>query len=446
MFVGREKELAELKRVYQSPAPRISLLYGKPHIGKSALLRQFAKGRRTVRLFVPEMNDKLINSLLFESFSEQTERTGISSMEELTQAAIEYALSGGQILILEEPQRLYNVCRDAFPAWLALIQKGAEAGLHVILSSGDDSFVRSVLLAEDFPLKFESVTELTEFTYTEAYPFLNGYSYEDALLLYFCVGGSPYYLSEIDTGRSAISNIERIFLKDHGRIYESPSYTLMREIREQTVYNSILYAVANGADRYNEISEWTGCDSKKATKYINMLVSLGVLKRITPFGDDPEKSRKGIYVFTENGWRFWYRYVLNGKSIAQVDSDDPFFEQPFEQICTQYLMRKNDAGELPFEAAAVGRWWGSTGRDRQPEVDIVVSDRDGKNQILCECKWAGTPATVEELDALRNKKGLAGKTENTTYLFFSRPGFTAEATEQAKEEKEFSLLELADLF
>ena len=39
-----------------------------------------------------------------------------------------------------------------------------------------------------------------------------------------------------------------------------------------------------------------------------------------------------------------------------------------------------------------------------------------------------------------------GKTENTTYLFFSRPGFTAEATEQAKEEKDISLLKLADLF
>lgn len=152
-------------------------------------------------------------------------------------------------------------------------------------------------------------------------------------------------------------------------------------------------------------------------------------------------------MFAENGCRFWFRYVLAEKRIDEVELGDSFFDKPFEQICMQYLKARNRKHNLPFTAAEFGRWWGSTSsKDDQPEIDTIAANESGKKAILCECKWSGSPATVEEVKALIEKKNLISDIEDADYMFFSRPGFGPEAVRYVKYNPKVELLGLDDLF
>ena len=45
MFIGRKKELYELESRYQEATPQLVVVYGKRRLGKTALLKEFAKDK-----------------------------------------------------------------------------------------------------------------------------------------------------------------------------------------------------------------------------------------------------------------------------------------------------------------------------------------------------------------------------------------------------------------
>ena len=67
-----------------------------------------------------------------------------------------------------------------------------------------------------------------------------------------------------------------------------PDYNILltiygrHELREPTVYNSIITAIAGGASRSNEISTKMGMESAVCAKYLKVLLDLGIIKKETP--------------------------------------------------------------------------------------------------------------------------------------------------------------------
>ena len=47
-FINRERELATLERLHAHPESRMMVLYGRRRLGKTTLLREFAKGKKCV--------------------------------------------------------------------------------------------------------------------------------------------------------------------------------------------------------------------------------------------------------------------------------------------------------------------------------------------------------------------------------------------------------------
>ena len=43
MFVGREKELAEMNRLYDAPGFQMLVLYGRRRVGKTTLIEEFSR-------------------------------------------------------------------------------------------------------------------------------------------------------------------------------------------------------------------------------------------------------------------------------------------------------------------------------------------------------------------------------------------------------------------
>ena len=48
MFIGRERELASLKEFYEKDGIGMTVIYGRRRIGKSTLITEFAKDKKTI--------------------------------------------------------------------------------------------------------------------------------------------------------------------------------------------------------------------------------------------------------------------------------------------------------------------------------------------------------------------------------------------------------------
>ncbi len=56
---------------------------------------------------------------------------------------------------------------------------------------------------------------------------------------------------------------------------------------EPAIYNSVISAIAGGVSRLNEISTKVGLESGICTKYLKVLLDLGILKKETPITEKP---------------------------------------------------------------------------------------------------------------------------------------------------------------
>lgn len=160
-----------------------------------------------------------------------------------------------------------------------------------------------------------------------------------------------------------------------------------------------------------------------------------MVERRVPFGDDPTKSRKGLYAIKDPFFAYWYRFVSSaldavdngagGQVIRQLAFGDAFTTyvgRRFESICMQWLMRMNAEGSrLPFLATRFGKWWGTDPRRReQTDIDVVLADPQTKRILLGECTWRNSFNETKAVEALLGREGLIPGYDDTRFMVFSK--------------------------
>jgi hypothetical protein len=250
-----------------------------------------------------------------------------------------------------------------------------------------------------------------------------------------------------DSKHKGLKNIQiMIILDTQGTLFEEPRLLMMEELREPRNYFSILSAIASGRTRLNEISQMAGVGSASTTaSYLDVLQQMRLINRRVPVTEaQPQKSKKGIYHITNPFLRFWFRYVHPNHSSLALGLADSVLEQrikptfdnfvgfAFEDLARDYMARLARAGKLPFLPDRIESWW-----ERDVEIDVAaVNDRE-KVMLAGECKWSIHPVGVSVLNALKKKTdrlSLAGEWKITSYILFSRNGFTNELVNRAGSE------------
>lgn len=242
---------------------------------------------------------------------------------------------------------------------------------------------------------------------------LTGFGKEDQALLYGATGGIPEYLSYMDSSKSADDNLKRLFFDSTGRLFEEPSNLLKQELRNPSTYNSIMTAVAGGASRLKQIAEKADITTGSCSTYLTSLIELGIIKKEYPVTE--KEGRKTIYRFQDQMFRFSYRFVRPNVSMITRDMGDRLYDQlvrpvlsdfmgqVFEQICTEYLIREQQAGHTPFFFTTIGRWWGGNPQThQQEEIDILAFSKE--QAIFGECKWKEEAVQEDVLETLIRRK------------------------------------------
>ena len=450
MFIGRKEELKTLNKMYNSNKFEMAIIYGRRRVGKTTLIREFCKDKKSIYFISRESND----SINLENFSrdvfsitspESTGNTIFSNWERAFEYIYNVSKNERIILVIDEYPYLAESNRTISSMLQAHIDVNfRKSKLFFILCGSSMSFMEYQVLGYKSPLYGRRTAQfkIKPFNYYESSKMMQMFTIEEQAILFGVTGGIPEYLSRINTNLSMKDNIIDLFLTESGILYEEPSNLLKQELREPSTYNGIIEAIASGASRLNEISTKNGIESNKCSKYIKSLLSLGIIKKEKPAND--LSSKKTIYLLEDQMFRFWYKFIpKNMSSIASglgnivyqkyVEPEIPqYMGLTFEIICREYLIIQNIKLNLPFTFGSIGRWWGNNPEEKkQEEIDIIAFD--DKNIIFGECKWRNEKTGIKICNELIKKSTLIKNYENKYYYIFSKSGFTNELIEKSKD-------------
>ncbi len=463
MFIAREKELQTLENLYKQEKLALAAVYGRSGMGKTALLKHFLQGRRGLHFTAMEAVE-LFNLRAFahevsEYFRlESKAREQLQSWEAVLGVIAENAQREPFVLVLDE---FYYLAHTAVCSALRkLAQAQPESKLLIIISSSQFNFMETGLMSAKSPLTglLKAVLPLRGVKYYEAAQFLTSFSEEDKLLLYACLGGAPQYLALVEGKRSVAQNLEQMYLRPSGFLYNATMLLLKQELRELTLYNSVLATIARGVTRMNEIAAQLNVAPNTLNAYLRTLSNLHLVERICPWDEDLRRTRKTQYYLRDNHYLFWYYFVfaLQGKialgSTEQIVQQvmqgmDNYMQQgPFQEICEQYLLRENARDALPFKATAWGTWWGLNAHTKkQDSIDLVLSAAAQGELLLGSCHWA-EGITLEAAEAFLAQGTLFPQYKKVHYVIFSRAAFSKELVQLAEQHKNLRLVGLSDLF
>ena len=447
MFIGRERELEALNKLYSSNKFEFAVIYGRRRVGKTALINQFIKDKNAVYFMGVESNARQNLENFSKSILEYHSGIGTESSFLSFQAALEY------VFRLAEKERLL-LAIDEYP-YVARSEKSLASTLQLLIDKYKDSSKLMLILCgssmsymEDHVLAYKAPLygrrtaqmKIVPFDFEETCRYFQHFSDEDKALIYGIVGGTPQYLLQMNDELSVEENIKNTFLNPASALFEEPENLLKQEVREPALYNAIITAIATGSTRMSEISGKVGENTNVCSAYVKNLVSLGIIRKETPYGE--KASRKAIYSIEDNLFRFWYRFVPENNSIiARGGADfaykriEPFLSdymgKVFEEICKQYLWKLLLAGKCPVGFSSIGRWWGNDPTEkRQAEIDILA-EQDKTTALFGECKWTNEKIDLGVLETLIKRSELFLYKRKYFYLF-ARSGFTKGCMDRAR--------------
>jgi AAA+ ATPase superfamily predicted ATPase len=462
MFYGRDSELKKMNALYDSEEHQLVVMYGRRRVGKTTLINEFCKDKRT--LFFPALESsaernlrafsKTINSLVYPGSSVSSE---YSSFDDAFTKIYEEAKKERFVFVIDEFPYLAKADSSVSSVLQhAIDHKFTKTGIFMILCGSSMSFMENQVLGHNSPLygrrtaqfKIEPLNYLAA---AEAHP---DFSAEINAVIYGITGGVPHYINKLAVRDGNIADaVSRNILERTSYLFEETSNLMKQELRETATYNALIATVAGGTSRLNEISNRTSMEYAVCSKYLSVLMSLGIVGKKAPVCDDTKN--KSLYYIKDNFFNFWYRFVPGNLSQITAGNTeavyrneigphiDKYMDPVFEDICIQYLIRY--ACNVPFTIKEIGGWWGGNPETRaQEEIDIIASD--GRNAIFGECKWRNDPTDIPVLKNLKRKAGLFNRFDNKYYYLFSRTGFTPGMVKGAESDDSIRLITLAEIY
>jgi AAA+ ATPase superfamily predicted ATPase len=467
-FLNRADELAMLRTRWDSGESQIFLVWGRRRVGKTELLLEFGRDKRT--LFFEATSGTRADHLrdFSERLAEATNRAGLTAPDwraGLDAVADWAGAEGPVLLVLDEFQHIARESPEVgsvINVWWR--ERGRSAPVFFVLSGSEVGFFEREIVnysASAYGRRAGQL-RLEPFRPEDVRLFLPSWGVEDRIRAYGVFGSMPYYLAHVREESGLAENIFDLVLMRDGLLHEEARLLLDMELPEASTYFSVLRAIAAGQTRVSQIDQRTGInDTSRVSQMLDRLQRLWLVRKEFPVTvRNPERSRQSFYRLTDPYLRFWFRFVLpaqgrladadgakrhlEGKVLPQLDD---FVSSPaFEEICQTWLRREVDA-------AAVGWWWGKVREmrgaglhDIDRELDAVAVDDDGKVIAIGSCKWTDEEMPMAEkakLDALAAHLSPGGK--GPDLFLFSRSGFAEPLLEAAKRDSQLHLVTPAEM-
>ena len=445
-FYGREQQQKKLKRVLVKNELQVVLIYGRRRVGKSELIKQCLLSEDVPKLNyeckqTTEMNNvESLSALISENFGLPI--LGFGSMEALLDYLFRRAEKEQLILVLDEYPYLRETVTGIDSILQSLIDRYKDTTHLKLVLCGSYVEIMKSLLARENPLygRVDLAIDLKPMDYYESAMFYPSFSSEDKVRLYSVFGGIPYYNRLVDPALSVRENIQELISAPGARLENEVSMYLKSEISKITNANEVFEALSKGFSKYSDLLSQSHVSSGPTlVDVLEKLIRMEVVEKQAPI-NDADNRRKSGYFIVDNLSLFYFRYIFRFLSQRNVLDEDIFYERYinedfetqyvpriFENICKQYLIRQNRAGEIEPPFDKIGKYYYDDPKTRSNgEFDTVTDDPLG--YIFYESKFRREPLSLAMIHE-EIKQVQATGLNCYKYGFFSRSGFQCEPTD-----------------
>lgn len=469
-FIGREKELDTLKRLADDNQFRMIVVYGRRRIGKTSLLMEFARNRRTLAFTAEEVSDQtnLRNfSMQVRRFFQEPENYGPFPTWD---GAFDYIADKAR----QDPEHPILILFDEFPyaaeaqpslpsiLQVAIDHKLLGTNATLVLCGSNEGFMERRVLGAKSPLygRRDAQIHLRPFDIFDAVKLMpKDATWEEKIEYYATFGGTPYYLARLRDDLGFEDNVRVLMYRPDGLLYEEPVMLMRQELREPAVYTSVMDEIGHGNNRVSLIADGLRMNVTSLPFYLNTLRALGLIDNPAPFGEG-HMSRKARWIIKDPFFAYWFKFVApvrqlietgRGERASKTGASGEVFQtyvgQQYENICVQWLLRQYDLGLLPFDPLRFGKWWGNDPQAKQQtDIDIVMDNTMERRLLLGECKWRNHLDETETIRTLEDRRRLIkGNYDAIDYYLFTKHNVSDATILKHKAQGNLNFVSAADM-
>lgn len=400
MFLNRIDEISLIKKSLNQPS--FGILSGRRRIGKTALLRKMIQDfggvyHQAIAGTPTQQIDHICFDLKghFPVFANVTPKNWSEFFYLLSRSDLP------EILAIDELP--YLIQSDA--SFASLLQKFIDHDLEknktlFLISGSSQSMLHSYFFNPSHPLygRAQFHIRLTPLHYKWFCKYLKlKVSEPDSFLLFSLVGGVPHYWKLISYSKDPIKTAETLYFDSSGFLADEPQKLLLDESITGNIPQAILDVVASGAHRLSEIAARIGVKIQSLSKYMAVLVDLGLVVKHVPFGESPKNSKKSLYQIEDLSLLFYYGSVTRHRSRWPNYSSKEkmkILKSHCEKAFEIYIRQNQKGGQ---------RYWYKD----QVEFDVVRESNQKTIEII-ECKWT----KLSEKEKQKIKISIQNKAES----------------------------------
>ena len=223
---------------------------------------------------------------------------------------------------------------------------------------------------------------------------------------YMIMGGIPYYLSLLSNKKSMTQNIDFLFFRDRGELWDEFDHLYRTLFTNSANYVKVVEALSrkkNGMSR-NELIQATKLPSNGAfTKILNDLTASGFI-RVSLFYQ--QKKKDALYQLADYYTAFYFHFIKDREgrdghywqNAIDLPSRKSWTGLTFEQVCKDHIpqikRKLGISGVLSDESV-----WYSNGNAELgvpgAQIDLLIHRRD-RVIHLCEMKFSVDEYTIDK--------------------------------------------------
>lgn len=410
MFVGRENELKDIKKILGKPGNHAIMLYGKRRIGKSSLiLRALSQVKCKVVYYECVLSSLEANLRgLEKNISEITHNPYLHFADFFELFNYLGTLREKVIVVIDEYPYLKQLEAQGYiDSIMQKIIDNLGGNVDVVLLGSYIGMMKELLEKEN-PLfgRFDLVLNVKSFDYLDSSLFYKGLPVRKKTEFYSVFGGSPFVNCQIKIGESLEKNIIDLMLNTNGILRLYVEHVLLGELRKAGGANQILAALGNGHKRYGEIEAMTGgIGNGNLDKQLKNLLEMEIVSKVYPI-NKPDDRRKCFYEISDNLVRFYYCYVYGRGDVIMRIGEKSFFKlyvkeslptflsHRFEGLAREYFMR---SAKRNGKIKDVGVFWYDLPKEKKNgEIDIALAYQEGYE--FYETKYYGKKLTKQDVE------------------------------------------------
>lgn len=426
-FYNRKRELEFFSRVKKMDRKYFVAVYGRRRIGKTTLIKKVFEETSVFYYFVEVKKEETLLIDLSSTFSNAVYTDWYSLFCALF-AKYEY-------IIFDEFQNFFKVN----PGILYALQHAWDENEYktkLIVLGSYVGLMKNIFMNENMPLfgRVDNLVKIKEFTLKETLLVLKDFEYDiyESLQIYAIIGGIPRYLWMFEHRRDFKQLIYDIFVDEFAPLREEAKNLLITEFgSEHRSYFSILQAIAGSIRSISEISDLSGIEPTKLSKYLHELSEIyEILSKEQPVLSNSKKGYK--YKIVDHYYRFFFRNIYKNYSIMQYSPEkaleiifknlNQYIGFQYEEICRKFLQENPET--FGFIPKVIGRHWGRAPHKKGESYNIDLVAYDENNVLFGECKWTNKKVEFNEYKKLLLRSEYVNTGDRRKiYAIFSKSGF-----------------------